>query len=157
MEKPKSFPQQSSSGKESEMDPQPEYIRKGYKGSDKLKDKVALITGGDSGIGRSVAVHFAREGADVAIVYHSEDKDAKLTKKLVEDEGRECLVISGDLKKDKFCRDIVAKTIKKFGKLNILVNNAAVQFPEDEVKEITKANLHKTFETNIFPFFYTTQ
>jgi len=160
MEKPKSFPPQHQSqqpGKENKMHPQPEYIRKNYKGSDKLKDKIALITGGDSGIGRSVAVHFAREGADVAIVYYTEDEDAKITKQLIEAEGRECLLISGDIKKEKFCRDIVSKTIKKFGKLNILVNNAAAQFPEDEIKEITKDNLQETFETNIFPFFYTTQ
>ncbi len=160
MEKPKSFPPQHQSvqpGKETKMRPQPEYIRKNYMGSNKLAGKVALITGGDSGIGRSVAVHFAREGADIAIVYHSEDEDAQFTKKLVEDEGQQCLVISGDLKKEKFCRDIVAKAVKKFGKLNILVNNAAVHFPEDEVKEITKENLLETFETNIFPFFYTSQ
>jgi NAD(P)-dependent dehydrogenase (short-subunit alcohol dehydrogenase family) len=160
MEKPHSFPQQHQSaqtGKESKMHPKPEYIRKNYKGSDKLKGKVALITGGDSGIGRSVAVHFAREGANVAIIYLNSDEDAALTKKLVEDEGSECLLISGDVKGEKFCRDSVSKTVKKFGKLNILVNNAAVQYPEDEIREITKANLHLTFETNIFPFFYTTQ
>lgn len=160
MEKPKSLPQQHQTtqpGKETKMFPQPEYIRKNYKGSDKLKDKVALITGGDSGIGRSVAVHFAREGANIAIVYLNEDKDAKITKQLIEDEGRECLVIPGDIKKEKFARDIVSKTIKKFGKLNILVNNAAVQFPQDELNEVDKAHLQLTFETNIFPFFYTTQ
>lgn len=160
MEKAKTFPPQHQSvqpGKEDEMYPQPEYIRKNYKGSDKLKGKVALITGGDSGIGRSVAVHFAREGAKIAIVYYNEEKDAEITKKLIEDEGQECLLISGDIKKEKFCRDIVSKTIKKFGKLNILVNNAAAQFPKDELKEVDKAHLQLTFETNIFPFFYTTQ
>ncbi|MES2410863.1 MAG: SDR family oxidoreductase [Bacteroidota bacterium] len=160
MEKPKSFPPQHQSvqpGKEDKMHPQPEYIRKNYKGSDKLKGKVALITGGDSGIGRSVAVHFAREGANIAIVYYNEEKDADITKKLIEEEGRECLLISGDIKKEKFCREIVSKTIKKFGKLNILVNNAAAQFPKDDLKEVDKAHLQLTFETNIFPFFYTTQ
>lgn len=160
MEKPKSLPQQHQTtqpGKETKMFPQPEYIRENYNGSGKLKDKVALITGGDSGIGRSVAVHFAREGANIAIVYLNEDKDAEITKQLIEDEGRECLVISGDIKKEKFARDIVSKTIKKFGKLNILVNNAAVQFPQDDLKEVDKAHLQLTFETNIFPFFYTTQ
>jgi NAD(P)-dependent dehydrogenase (short-subunit alcohol dehydrogenase family) len=160
MEKPKSFPQQHQDeqpGKETKMDPQPEYIRKNYKGSDKLKGKVALITGGDSGIGRSAAVHFAREGANVAIVYYNEDKDAKITKQLIEDEGVESLLISGDIKEEKFARDIVSKTIKKFGRLNILVNNAAVQFPQDELKSVDKAHLQLTFETNIFPFFYTTQ
>lgn len=159
MKKPTSFPpqHQSQPGKETKMIPQPEYIRKNYKGSEKLKGKVALITGGDSGIGRSIAVHFAREGADLAIVYFNEDKDAQITKQLIEDEGQQCLLISGDLKNEKFARQIVSKTIKKFGKLNILVNNAAVQFPETEVENITKKQLLITFETNIFPFFYTTQ
>jgi NAD(P)-dependent dehydrogenase (short-subunit alcohol dehydrogenase family) len=160
MEKPKSFPEQHQSvqpGKETKMNPPPEYIRKNYKGSDKLKGKVALITGGDSGIGRSVAIHFAREGASIAIAYYNEDEDAVLTKQLIEQEGRECLLISGDIKKEKFCRDIVSKTIKKFGKLNILVNNAAVQFPKNELNGVDKAHLQLTFETNIFPFFYTTQ
>jgi NAD(P)-dependent dehydrogenase (short-subunit alcohol dehydrogenase family) len=160
MEKPKSFPpqhQSSQPGKETKMYPEPEYIRKSYKGSEKLKGKVALITGGDSGIGRSIAVHFAREGANVAITYLNEDQDAEITKKLIDAEGRECLLIAGDIKKEKFARDIVSKTIKKFGKLNILVNNAAVQFPQDELKEVDKVHLQLTFETNIFPFFYTTQ
>lgn len=158
MEKPKSFrAKQSKSGKETKMIPQPEYIRKNYKGSSKLKGKIALITGGDSGIGRSVAVHFAREGADIAIVYHINDKDAKITQELIEDEGRECLLISGDIKKEKFARDIVSKTIKRFGKLNILVNNAAVQFPEDKLSAVDKEHLLQTFETNIFPFFYTSE
>jgi NAD(P)-dependent dehydrogenase (short-subunit alcohol dehydrogenase family) len=160
MEKPKSFPPQHQSqqpGKETKMVPEPEYIRENYKGSDKLKGKVALITGGDSGIGRSVAVHFAREGANVAITYLNEDKDAEITKKLIEDEGRECLLISGDIRKEKFARNIVSKTIKKFGQLNILVNNAAAQFPKDELEEVDKAHLQLTFETNIYPFFYTTQ
>lgn len=160
MEKPKSFPAQHQSiqpGKEDKMHPQPEYIRENYKGSNKLKGKVALITGGDSGIGRSVAVHFAREGAKIAIVYYNEEKDAQLTKKLVENEGQECLLISGDIKKEKFARDIVSKTIKKFGKLNILVNNAAAQFPKEELKEVDTQHLQLTFETNIYPFFYTSQ
>ncbi len=139
------------------MHPKPEYIRENYKGSGKLQDKVALITGGDSGIGRSVAIHFAREGAKVSIAYYNEDVDAEITKKLVEEEGQECLVISGDIKKEKFARAIVSKTIKKFGRLNILVNNAAVQFPQEELKEVDKAHLKLTFETNIYPFFYTTQ
>lgn len=159
MEKPKSFPpqHQSQPGKETKMNPQPEYIRKNYKGSGKLQGKVALITGGDSGIGRSVAVHFAREGANVAIAYYNEDVDAEITKKLIEDEGQECLLISGDIKDEKFAREIVSKTIKKFGKINILVNNAAAQFPQDELKAITKEKLYETFETNIYPFFYATQ
>ena len=158
--KPKEFPKQKQKtqpGKETEMIPQPESIRNNYKGSDKLKDKVALITGGDSGIGRSVAIHFAREGADVAIVYYNEKEDAADTKRLVEKEGRECLVLKGDLTSEKFCRKVVADTVKQFGKLNILVNNAAMQFPEDDLKDISKKHLKVTFETNIYPFFYTTQ
>jgi NAD(P)-dependent dehydrogenase (short-subunit alcohol dehydrogenase family) len=159
MEKPKSFPPQGQSlpGKETEMHPQPEYIRKNYTGSGKLNGKVALITGGDSGIGRSVAVHFAREGAHVAISYLNEDEDAKITKKLVEHEGQQCLLLVGDVKNERFCRSLVSKTIKKFGTLNILVNNAATQFPEETLDAITKDQLRVTFETNIFPFFYTTQ
>ena len=116
MKKSKSLPPQHQSaqpGKETKMHPIPEYIREGYNGSGKLQGKVALITGGDSGIGRSVAVHFAREGANVAIVYYNEDLDAEITKKLVEEEGQECLLISGDIKEEKFARDIVSKTIKK--------------------------------------------
>lgn len=154
--KPKKVPAQKQSlpGKESSMTPEPEIIRRSYKGSGKLKGKIALITGADSGIGRSAAVHFAKEGADVAIAYLSEDDDARATQKMVEAEGVKCLLIKGDLKKESFCRKMVADTIKKFGGLNILVNNAAVQFPKKSVGEITSKQLRETFETNIFPFFY---
>jgi NAD(P)-dependent dehydrogenase (short-subunit alcohol dehydrogenase family) len=158
--KTKEFPKQKQKkqpGKETQMIPQPEFIRPGYKGSDKLKDKVALITGGDSGIGRSVAIHFAREGANIAIVYYDEKQDALDTKRLVEKEGRECLVIKGDLTSEKFCRKVVTDTIEKFGQLNILVNNAAMQFPENDLQDISRKHLQVTFETNIYPFFYTTQ
>lgn len=156
MKKPNKFPkqQQSQPGNESKMTPEPEVIRKSYKGSDKLKGKVALITGGDSGIGRSVAVHFAREGADVAIVYLKETKDAKDTKKMVEQEGKACLLIKADLKLNANCVSSVEKCLKKFGKLNILVNNAAMQFPEDAIENITKKQLETTFQTNIYPYFY---
>lgn len=156
MKKPKKFPdqEQSQPGNESKMKPKPEIIRKDYQGSEKLKGKIALITGGDSGIGRSVAVHFAREGADVAIVYLEEDKDAKQTKKLVEKENQKCLIIQGDLKDDAFCKEVVKKCIKEYGKLNILVNNAAVQFPKVEVSEITNKQIKETFETNIYPYFF---
>ena len=137
--------------------PQPEVIRKNYKGSGKLHRKVALITGGDSGIGRSVAVHFAREGADVAIVYRTDDQDAEQTRQLVQAEGQQCLILKGDLKKEAFCRKIVSETQKTFGGLNILVNNAAMQFPEESLKEISAEQVKFTFETNIYPFFYATQ
>ncbi|HEX8270689.1 MAG TPA: SDR family NAD(P)-dependent oxidoreductase, partial [Flavobacterium sp.] len=113
MEKPNQFPEQSQDtpGQEHKMSPQPEIINKNYKGSEKLKGKTALITGGDSGIGRSVAVHFAREGANVAIVYLNEETDAAETKSLVEKEGGKCLLLEGDLKQEEFCKTIVEKTV----------------------------------------------
>lgn len=156
MKKPKEFPEQKQTqpGMESKMHPEPEVIRKNYQGSGKLKDKVALITGGDSGIGRSVAVHFAREGADIAIVYLKENKDAKATKKMVEKEGRACLLIKTDIKLSSNCAESVNKCLKKFGKLSILVNNAAMQFPQDTIEDITKKQLETTFQTNIYPYFY---
>ena len=157
--KPTDFPEQHQEqpGKESKMDPQPEYIRANYKGSGKLQDKVALITGGDSGIGRSAAVHFAREGADVAIAYYNENQDAEETKKLIEKEGRKCLLMRGDLKNEEFAREIVKDTVARFGKINILVNNAAMQFPQEELGDISSGQLRTTFETNIFPIFYSAQ
>lgn len=157
--KPDSFPpqKQGQPGDEFKMNPEPEVIRDDYKGSDKLKNKTALITGGDSGIGRSAAVHFAREGADVVIVYLDEDKDANDTKAMVEKEGRNCLVVKGDLRDEQFCKDAVAKTLAEFGKLNILVNNAAMQVPKAEFKDITAEQVKKTFEINIISFFYITR
>ena len=156
MAKPKKFPEQKQKqpGKEHKMHPEPEIIRDNYKGSEKLKGKVALITGGDSGIGRSVAVHFAREGADIAIVYYKENKDAKKTQELIVKEGQKCLLIHKDLKEEKNCKDSVQGCIDEYGQLNILVNNAAMQFPKDSIEQITKKQLEKTFKTNIFPYFY---
>jgi len=141
-------------GIETKMDPAPEYIKSSYAGSGKLLDKVALITGGDSGIGRAVSVHFAREGADVAIVYLDEDIDAKETKRLVEAEGRKCLLLKGDVKKAAFCKKAVASTVNKLGKLNILVNNAGMQFPQKDPKSIDEKQLEDTFRTNIFAYFH---
>ena len=141
-------------GIEAKMDPAPEYIKGNYVGSKKLLDKVALVTGGDSGIGRSVCVHFAREGADIAIVYLNEDVDAKETKRLIEGEGRQCLLLRGDVKKEAFCKKAVAQTISKLGKLNILVNNAGIQFPQKDPKEIDLKQLQDTFATNIFAYFH---
>jgi NAD(P)-dependent dehydrogenase (short-subunit alcohol dehydrogenase family) len=158
--KPDSVPaqkQKTQPGKEHKMTPQPEFIRESYKGGDKLKDKVALITGGDSGIGRAVAVHFAREGADVAIVYLNEDKDAKETKRLVEEEGRNCLLISGDVGDESFCKKAVKDTVKELGKLDVLVNNAAEQHEQTDLKDIAKDQLQRTFQTNIFSMFYMTK
>jgi NAD(P)-dependent dehydrogenase (short-subunit alcohol dehydrogenase family) len=146
--------QNKQPGIEAKMDPAPEYIKANYKAADKLKGKVALITGGDSGIGRAVSVHFAREGADIAIVYLEEDVDAEETKKMVEAAGRQCLLIKGDVKKDTFCKKAIEKVVKKFGKLNILVNNAGMQFPQKDAQAISKQQLETTFQTNIFAYFY---
>jgi len=158
--KPESLPaqeQENQPGDQYKMNPEPEVIRDSYKGSDKLQNKVALITGGDSGIGRSVAVHFAREGADVAIVYLNEDKDAQDTKKMLEDEGRKCVIIAGDIGNEDFCRQAVQRTVDELGKLDILVNNAAEQHEQQDLKDITKEQLQRTFQTNIFGMFYVTK
>jgi len=146
--------QNKQPGIEAKMNPAPEYIKDSYKTADKLKGKIALITGGDSGIGRAVSIHFAKEGADIAIVYLDEDVDAKETKKLVEAAGRKCVLIKGDIKKNTFCRKAVEKVITEYGKLNILVNNAGMQFPEKDVKNISQEQLETTFRTNIFAYFY---
>jgi len=159
-DKPSSLPDQHQAeqpGKEYKMDPEPEIIRNSYKGSDKLKGKVALITGGDSGIGRAVAVHFAREGADIAIVYLNEDQDARDTQKMVEAEGQKCLLIPGDLREEQFCKSVVQKAVSELGGLNIVVNNAAEQHEQENLEEITGEQLEKTFRTNIFSFFFVTQ
>ncbi|HEX3385328.1 MAG TPA: SDR family oxidoreductase [Mucilaginibacter sp.] len=141
-------------GIEARMNPAPEYIKDSYMSSGKLRGKVALITGGDSGIGRAVSVHFAEEGADIAIVYLDEDQDAKDTKTLVEAAGRNCLLIKGDVKNSDFCKNAVEKVISEFGNINILVNNAGTQFPQKNVREITDEQLVTTFRTNIFAYFY---
>lgn len=141
-------------GIEAEMDPKPEYIKDSYQAAGKLQGKIALITGGDSGIGRAVSVHFAEEGADIAIVYLDEDHDAETTKNLVEAAGRNCLLIKGDVKDAAFCKNAVEKTVRKYGKLNILVNNAGMQFPQKDVKAIDPEQLDITFRTNIFAYFY---
>ncbi len=141
-------------GREYMMEPQPEAIESSYKGSGKLKDKVALITGGDSGIGRAVALHFAREGADVAIVYLEEDRDAEETQKMVEAEGRRCLLVRGDIGDEGFCQQSVQRTVDELGGLDILVNNAAEQHPKESIEEISQEQLEQTFRTNIFAMFY---
>jgi len=139
---------------ESEMNPKPLYDDPDYKGSGKLQGKVALITGGDSGIGRSVAVYFAKEGADVAIVYLDEHGDAKETQDAVNSYDRQCLLIPGDIRSEKFCHEAVQKAVDEFGKLDILVNNAAVQYLEPSIEEIDSARLGDIFATNIFSMFY---
>jgi len=144
-------------GIQSKMHPQPEVIKPNYQGSNKLKDKVALITGGDSGIGRSIAVLFAREGADIAICYLEEDEDAEETKKMVEAEGRRCLLLKCDLQNHDEISKMVEKTLQEFGAINILINNAGVQYPQKYITDINTQQLFKTFETNIFSMFYLAQ
>jgi NAD(P)-dependent dehydrogenase (short-subunit alcohol dehydrogenase family) len=141
-------------GIEAEMDPKPEYIKNTYKSAGKLTGKIALITGGDSGIGRAVSVHFAEEGADLTIVYLNENEDAEETRLLVEAAGHKCMLIKGDVKDATFCKSAVEKTVEAYGKLNILVNNAGMQFPQKDVKNITEEQLNTTFKTNIFAYFY---
>ncbi len=146
---------QPKPGLDAKMDPKPRFQAPLYKGSDKLKGKVALITGGDSGIGKSVAVLYAREGADVAIVYLPEEQqDAEETKAAVQAEGHKCLLIPGDVCDAKFCRGAVEKTVAEFGRLDILVNNAAYQQRQDKLEDITDEQFEKTFRTNIFGYFY---
>ncbi|MBA3815707.1 MAG: SDR family oxidoreductase [Parachlamydiaceae bacterium] len=143
---------QSSPGIQTKMKPRPKIEKKTV--HYKLNDKVAVITGGDSGIGQAVALAFAKEGANVAIVYLNEYSDAKETQRLVEKEGRKCLLISGDIGKEKFCISTVKKVIDFFGNLDILVNNAAEQHPQDSIEKITEEQLEKTFRTNIFSYFF---
>lgn len=146
--------QNQQPGIESEMNPRPVSITPDYKSAGKLSGKTAIITGGDSGIGKSVAIYFAKEGADVAIVYLEEHEDAQETMQLIEAEGRKCLLFAGDIGNEDFCKDIVNKTIEQFGKVDILVNNAAEQHPQKSLLNITSAQLEKTFRTNIFSYFY---
>ncbi|MED3562112.1 SDR family oxidoreductase [Bacillus xiapuensis] len=141
-------------GVEGKMNPRPVSVESNYQASGKLTGKIAIITGGDSGIGKSVAIYFAKEGADVAIVYLEEHQDAEETKQLIEAEGRRCLLFSGDVGSEDYCKDVVNKTIDTFGKIDILVNNAAEQHPQKSLLNITAAQLEKTFRTNIFSYFH---
>ncbi|MEH2160475.1 MAG: SDR family oxidoreductase [Nostoc sp.] len=149
--------QQEAPGVESEMTPKPKADDVRYQGSDKLKDKVALITGADSGIGRAVAIAFAKEGADVAILYLNEHDDAKETKHLVEKQGRRAITIAGDIGDETFCHQAIQQTVGELGKLDILINNAAEQHPKESIEEITKEQLERTFRTNIFSMFFMTK
>jgi NAD(P)-dependent dehydrogenase (short-subunit alcohol dehydrogenase family) len=139
------------------MTPRPEFEAPEYRPAGKLTGKVALITGGDSGIGRAVAVLFAREGADVAIIYLSEHEDAKETQRLVKAEGRRCILMDGDAGDEAFCREAVARTVRELGGFNVLVNNAAEQHPQKRFEDITAEQWEKTFRTNIHAYFYLTQ
>lgn len=146
--------QNQQPGIESNMNPQPVSEDSQYKGSGKLAGKVALITGGDSGIGRAVAIYFAKEGADVAIAYLDEHGDAEETKRQVEQEGRRCLLVAGDVGSEAHCQDVVQRTVGELGRLDMLVNNAAVQYPQESILDITEAQLDKTFRTNIYAYFF---
>ena len=154
---PSDLPAQSQDqqpGDEAEMDPAPRVIRDDWRGSGKLDGKVALVTGGDSGIGRAVAVLFAREGADVAVVYLDEEGDADETKRMVEAEGRRCLTVQADVQSEDACRDAVARTVDELGGLNVLVNNAAWQQPQEKLGDISAEQLDRTFRTNLFAYVY---
>lgn len=144
-------------GKQHEMKQQPQSHKSEHVGSGKLRGKVAIITGGDSGIGRAAAIAFAVEGADVAIGYLEEDKDAQETKRLVEEHGVRCITLGGDVGDPEICKALVQKTVDTFGRLDILVNNAAEQHMRDTILEITPADLERTFRTNIFAMFYMVQ
>jgi NAD(P)-dependent dehydrogenase (short-subunit alcohol dehydrogenase family) len=148
--------QDQEPGHESRLEPKPDWEPR-YRGSDRLKGKVALVTGADSGIGRAVAALFAREGADVAIVYLCEHDDAKKTKEIVEKEGRRAIAIAGDLGDKAFCEEAVKKTVDQLGRLDILVNNAGEQHPDEDIRDITEDQLKRTFQTNIFSMFFMVQ
>jgi NAD(P)-dependent dehydrogenase (short-subunit alcohol dehydrogenase family) len=149
--------EQSRPGQESEMRPRPVYDDPAVKGSGKLKGKKAVITGGDSGIGRAVAVLFAKEGADVVILYLNEHKDAQKTQEAVEQYGRRCVLIDGDISDEKFCIKAINQAKKELGRIDILVNNAAMHYEHKKMEDITSKELLKTFATNIFSMFYLTK
>ena len=149
---------QRKPGKEHQLDPRPRYEAPEYTGAGKLQEKVALITGGDSGIGRAVAVLFAREGADVAFTFLKEEKqDAEETKRAIEAEGQRAYPLSGDVRDPKVCKKLVEQTVEKFGKLDILVNNAAFQQHQETLEDVTEEQWDRTFKTNIYGYFYMTK
>lgn len=157
---PITFPKQhqdTQPGIESFMNPQPIFDNTSERGSGKLKGKVAIITGGDSGIGRAVSVLFAKEGANIAFVYLNEQQDASSTRQFIEQYGVSCISIQGDLRDENFSKLIVQKVIQSFGRIDILVNNAGVQFPQNSLLDISKDQLFRTFETNLFSYFYLTK
>jgi NAD(P)-dependent dehydrogenase (short-subunit alcohol dehydrogenase family) len=149
--------QRRQPGREHQMKPRPKAEDEKHRGSGKLQNKVAIITGGDSGIGRAVAIAFAKEGADVAVVYLEEHKDAQETERRVEEWGRKCLLIDGDIGDEKFCQKVVKETIDRFGKIDIVVNNAAEQHPQESIEKISEKQLERTFRTNIFAMFFLTK
>ncbi|HUQ85288.1 MAG TPA: glucose 1-dehydrogenase [Candidatus Limnocylindrales bacterium] len=147
---------QKPPGVEKKMDPIPQSDNPNYKSADRFVGKVVLITGG-SGIGKATAICFAKEGADIAIIYHTTDQDAKETKKQIEDEGSKCILIKGDVGVRKFCNESVKRVMKEFGRLDVLINNAGEQHPKDKIEEISEDQLRKTFQTNMFSMFFMTQ
>jgi NAD(P)-dependent dehydrogenase (short-subunit alcohol dehydrogenase family) len=157
---PKSVPPQKQPkqpGVEALMNPKPVFEDQQYKPGGKLSGKTAIITGGDSGIGRAVAIAFAKEGGDIAITYLDEHDDANETKKIIEGLGRKCLLFPGDIGEESFCKDIVNKVMGAFGKIDILVNNAAEQHPQNSIEDITKEQLERTFKTNFYSYFFMTK
>src|SRR5215213_7986201 len=149
--------QQEPPGLESEMDPRPDYGEDSYKGSGKLIGKAAVITGGDSGIGRAVAIAFAREGADVLIAYLSEESDARETARVVEAAGRKCVAVAGDISEEAHCRAIIDRAVEEFGKIDILVNNAAFQMTREDISEISTEEFDRTMKTNLYAMFWLTK
>jgi len=149
--------QDQQPGTRAQMHPKPVSIRTDYRGCDKLAGKIALISGGDSGIGRAVALHFAREGADLAIAYLCEGEDARDTKRLIEESGRRCVLIEGDLGADAHCREVVARTVEAFGRIDILINNCAEQHPVNAPEELSPEQIEKTFHSNVFAYFNLTR
>jgi NAD(P)-dependent dehydrogenase (short-subunit alcohol dehydrogenase family) len=157
MDEPGSVPpqhQDQQPGSQQQMHPQPNTIPPEYRGSGKLEGRVALITGGDSGIGRAVAVAYAKEGADIAALYLNEDEDAAETRRLVEEAGHKCVLIAGDIGDESFCRGAVQQAVDALGRLDVLVNNAAEQHPQESILDISAEQLERTFRTNIFSMFY---
>lgn len=156
-EPPQPSQQQEPPGLESEIDPKPDYGEESYKGSGKLKGKAAVITGGDSGIGRAVALAFAREGADVLISYLSEESDAEETARVVEAAGRKCVTVAGDISEEAHCRAIINRAVKEFGKVDVLVNNAAFQMTRESIEEISSEEFDRTLKTNLYAMFWLTK
>ena len=149
--------QDKQPGLESKLRPRPTVVRDDYRGADKLKDKIAIITGGDSGIGRAVAVAFAKEGADLLIAYLDEHTDAQETKRLILAEGRMCILMAGDVGDASFCRHVVEAAVNAFGRIDVVVNNAGAPHPQDSLTGITDEQLERTFRTNVFGAFYLTR
>jgi NAD(P)-dependent dehydrogenase (short-subunit alcohol dehydrogenase family) len=146
--------QRRQPGREHKMRPRPRAEDEKHRGTGKLQDKVAIITGGDSGIGRAVAIAFAKEGAHISVVYLEEQRDANETKRLVEEHGAKCLLTKGDVGQEEFCRKAIAQTVEEFGGVDVVVNNAAEQHPQNSIEKITEKQLERTFRTNIFSFFF---